>query len=92
MWYNKDEQINLIKEEENNIKVQIQYLFSLATKTTLNFINCDKNEKKKLQKKKKQDMQYNYNIHFRCPENDLKFYKLCFEIYQMAVNQMCITL
>jgi hypothetical protein len=40
---------------------------------------------------KKQDMQYNYNIHFRCPENDLKFYKLCFEIYQMAVNQMCIT-
>ena len=45
-----------------------------------------------MQKKKKQDMQYNYNIQFRCPENDLKFYKLCFEIYQMAVNQMCITL
>ena len=45
-----------------------------------------------MQKKKKQDMQYNYNIHFRCPENDLKFYKLCFEIHQMAVNQMCITL
>jgi hypothetical protein len=41
LWYKKDEQINLIKEEEKNIKIQIQYLFSLATKTTLNFINCD---------------------------------------------------